>query len=1067
MKDVNAAVPTAIRTAHEVKALPRLTAEWNMNRFRSATLKNTPTEESAGFDPEMFPLESIVEPNRPTKGINKGLVGNALAADEYTSPSDPRFYVASIDDEYKYWTSPFPSDSNTVISGCAPQVIYDTNVQTNKLVIGVENTWASPGTWTVQVTTNKGSTWTTISNTTALDNDGRQILYWSGTNWTLSKPARLDNFTEINGVKITVTRLNSGKDGDGNITRYKKGNDYVNTLGRNSHFSLIEISPRLELDLTDRLITTSDTFDAGGGSQVTPLGTITSNVGEVSLWNGDGMFSSQTNGMLKGMIEPNVVMNMQYVYHLNGTTYPVQEFKMYVDKWTEGSDSQVSVSLTDASKYLKETTAPKAKYENLTLSQIVYRICDSVGFTDYNITGAMTSDFRIPIFWTDGSATVWEVFDELATATQSLITFDAWGRLNVKTREEAFNPAAQPIWTLRATKSGNELPDIEDLSETNEYGANVIKVKYKSVNWAGEVNGHPEMTTVWSPEDTVTLRATQLTGALPVNADYISISPTEAKHWPYEGHVQIEGEFIEYSGKWFKYLDGSTWKTEMVYNHKDFEKKNEKTLPADRHKNQFLGRLKVKERGVWGTAPVAHNPDAAGWSGKRYNLLPNDAWGSKQFHVWQKNKSSVRLRHGGGLKNTNQFAMLLRGADADTGWRHMGTRLKFNGNKLGHHGGIMFNQRGGSDGYYIELRPTNTIANKDRERQDEITLYSMKNGNYKKITSGSRDASLIVADQWHDLDVYYQWATQTIIIYLDGKKIYRISVPSAQQHAPGGKFGMFIRGKSDMECEYFYAVAREDREPTDNAGFYDRVRGGFVGDMWNREWVYNKKTKYRWARRRGRKKKDRFVWKEIRQNLQFFDDFGPYVHEVREFEVDFDPAPVAHSRLFMTNEWSVVCPEYRSSAFGAYFILANSARVNATVSGEDSLTFALSGSSVEQKLMVIGRSAVIGEQEEVEVRNENHIRSRGEIVSEIDSEWIQSEAAARAVADWIEAHWADGADEVTVQIFGNPLLEVGDLVAVDFPSRFYTAATHQYFVTSISTSFEGGLSSEVVLQRKN
>lgn len=1070
MKVVNDNVKTAIRSNYEVKALPRLTAEWNMNMLREPTVTNNPDENASGFDPEMFPLESIVEPFRPTKGINKALVKNSLLSDSYTSSVTPRFYVAGEDDEYKYWLSPFPSDSTGNISGVSPSVTYSSPMQVNKIVIGFENSWATPSTWTVQTTTDGGTSWNTVSTSPSVGVDGRTVLYYNGTGWSTTRPNSLEQYTQINGIRIVVTKLGAGRDGAGNVTTYRSGTQPNKpTNGATSHLALIEISPRVERDLSDRLISVNDTFDAGESNQITPMGTITSNVGSVSLWNGDGLFSTENSAnALYGMIEPNVMMNLQYLYYVNGTTYPVQQFKMFVEDWEENSQSEVTVNLSDSSKRLKEVHPPKAKYENLTLNQIVYRVCDSVGFTDYNLSPRVASDFRIPIFWTDGSKTVWEVFDELATATQSIVYFDAYGKLNVKSRDRAYNPQATPVWTLRGKTAGTELADIEDISQSTEYGSNVIKVKYKSANWADEVgNGFAKMTTVWSPEDTVTLRSTQLTGALPKNAQYISISPAEAKHWPYEGHVQIEGEFIEYSGKWFKYLDGSTWKTELVYNHKEFEERNEKTPSAARHNNQFLGRLKVKERGVWGTANVAHNPDAQGWTGKRYNLLPNDSWDSKKFHVWNKNKSTVTLRHGGGLKNTNQFAMLLRGANSDTGWRHFGIRFKFNGAKMSHRGGIVFNQRAGGEGYYIEMRPTNSIDNKDRGKQNEITLYSIKNGKHIKVSKAVRDDDLIVADLWHDIDVYYRWDNHTITFYLDGKRIFATEVPAGQRHDPGGKFGMFIRGKSNMEVEYMYAVAREPREPVDDAGFYDRVRGGYVGDMWNREWVYNRKQKFRWIKRRGQKTKKKVPFKEWRENLQFFDDFGPYVHEVREFEVEFDPAPVEHSRLFITNEWSVVCPEYRSTAFGAYFILANTARQNATVSGEDSLTFATAGASVEQKLSIFGRAVVIGEQEEVEVRNEAQIRARGELEAEIDSEWIQSESAAREVANWIEAHWAKGASELSVNVFGNPLFEVGDLVEIEFPEKFYSKETHKYFVTRISNSFENGLSTELTLRRKN
>lgn len=281
---------------------------------------------------------------------------------------------------------------------------------------------------------------------------------------------------------------------------------------------------------------------------------------------------------------------------------------------------------------------------------------------------------------------------------------------------------------------------------------------------------------------------------------------------------------------------------------------------------------------------------------------------------------------------------------------------------------------------------------------------------------------------------------------------------------------MWIRGTTSLDFEYLYAVAREPAEPNDEAGFYDRVRGGYVGDKWAREWVYKNKTKTktRYVKRKGRKKKKKIKTNvKFRKNLYFFDEFGPYVHEVREFDVKFDPSPVAHSRLMLTNEWDAVCAEYRANPFGAYFILASTSRNNAIISGADELTFAESGAVVDHQLRVYGRTVVISDQEEIEVRNEDRVRARGEIVAEVDSDWIQSEEAAQSVADWIADHWSTGADELTVEIFGNTLFEVGDVVSIAYSEKMMSPSTHRYFVTKIDTSFEGGLDTTLTLRRRN
>ena len=1070
MKIVDAAVRNAIRTAHDVKALPRLTAEWNMNRYHETTVTNDVANwESIENDIDMFPIESIVEPIRPSKGINKARINYGTVSDSYATPSMPRYYVASLEDKYKYWISPTASDASGNIGNVAPRVIYASRVNVNKIVVTVENSWASPTTWSIQTTNDGGASWQTASSAPTIGNDGRAILYWNGASWSSNKPADQDPTTSINGVRVVVSRLGGGIGINGQPTQARlaarNGGGIVNTSGAGSYFSLIEISARLEMDLTENLIDNSDNFDAGEANQITPVGTITSNVAGVTLWNGDNAFSAS----MEGLLEPNVKMNLEYLYHIGAQVYPVQQFSMYTENWRENSDSTISVELSDASKYLKETYPREAKYEKVTLAQIVYRLLDQVGFTDYNIVNhGYINDFRIPVFWVDGTETIWEVFEELSTATQSLIYFDAYGRLNVKSREHAFDPARPVDWTLRGENFGNELADIVELDKSGSFDSNVIKVRYKNTAWAEEINGHVQNTTTWSPEDTVTLRATPLLGGLDTTAEFITISPGEVVHWPYEGHVQIEGEFIEYSGKWFNYREANgTWGSVWVHDQKEYDEYNEKAGPNMRVHNHFLGRLKIVERGVWNSEISDHTPEAKGWGVKRYNWATNNSWNSNSCWQWHSGSSMVRMSSNGDLQNTEQWAVALRGVPTDLPYRKFGTRFRFNGAALHHRAGIVFYAQGNGDGYYVECRPTNTIENKNRDTEDEITLYSIHGNNYKKMKANWRAPDLIVADTWHDLEVGFDPGSHTIHIWLDGKRVMSDTIqPTNYRHAPTGKFGMFIRGQTNVDFEYFYAISEEEPWLSDNATWLNRVTGAFVGENWFRDRVYRTRQRTRWIKRKGKKKGKRKV-NETYKYANFMDEFGPYVHEVREFDVKFDPAPVKSAFLYMSNDYGIVCPEFRSDSHGAYFILANASRRNEIAHGDDAMTFAAAGATVNQQLLVYGRALVIGEDEEVEVRNENLIRARGEIIAEIDSPWIQSESAAQAVADWIAAHWSNGADEYQVEVFGNPLFEVGDVVAIEFPAKGMTAATHQFFVTGIETDFESGISTTLTLQRKN
>lgn len=1062
MKATTTPVVNAIRSEYDVTALPSLQAEWNFNRYVPVTASNTPAEVDEGFDIEIFPIESIVTPQRPTKGMLKGIVQEAILSDSYHTPRMPRFHIASVDDTYKYWISPFISNSAGVITGVNPTIIYGGNVATNKISITVENSWASPDTYTIQTTTNFGGSWTNVGSP-AIQNDGKMELWWSGTGWVTARPTDLTATTLINGIRLVVTKLTSGKRIDGTVTVYKSPatNSFFNTTGANAHFSLIEISARLVVDLTSRVISTGDQFDAGDVNHLTPMGTITTNDGNVKLWNGDGYLSRQnTSSQLWNLLEPNVEMNLSYIYDIPPLKHTVQQFKMFVNEWAEDNEQTVTVSLSDESKFLKEIKPRETKYENHTLAQIVYRLCDSVGFTNYVIDpDPNTFDFQIPVWWTDGEQTLWEIFDELAQATQSLIYFDAWGKLRVKTREDAYPRTTNPVWNLRAAKSGIDLPDIVSLQQTDTYEANNVKIIYQSTKWADEVNGFPEFTTVWSPEETTVLRSSPLIRNLNPNDDYIWLSESEAKIWPYEGLVQINGETIRFEGKMFNYHINGVWNSKLITDADQFEKFNSQTASNGRWINHFDGRLKITEREAWNTTIDTHRVDAAGYAVTRFG--PSDVVTSNAGFTHNKQRSTVSLAGGGRLNGPQDFMVATRGSQSDTGWRHYGTRMKFtSGNHTDQRAGLVFNVVGNRGGYYVELTPTAMLSAKERQSRKEISFYTITGlqPNVRIPAKGIEGG--IFEDRWHNVDIYFGWDNQRVMVWIDGKLFIDINVPAGQQFSPNGKFGMFVRGRTECEFEYLYAIARADEPiPEEDFSSLHAIEGYHTGLELKREWVYKERRR----KRRVKKKHNKF-----KKNFQFMDEFGPYVHEIREFDVKFEPAPVQYSKLFVTNTWSVVVIDYRADSFGGRFTLANSERFHAVVHGEDSLTFpGVDGKVINQQLIVYGRALVIGEDEEVVVKNEAQIKARGEITTELSSRWIQTNAAATALGKWITSHWGKTIDQLEVEVFGNPLFEIGDVVAIDYPAKSMTTTTHQYFVTSISTEFSEGLTTTLTLHRKS
>lgn len=1110
MKTVNANLSSAIRSNYALAAQPRLTAEWNMNRYFNPTADNIPSEDSDGFDVEFFPIESIYANNRPTKGVTKARIGESTTSGGY-STNDNRYYIGSVDDTYKYWSSPVQTDAFGNFGGAPdgwrmvrPHVMYSSTVQTNKIVVKVDNYWASPlqffiKTTTANTPTNMGS-WTTVATNPTIAADGTITLWWSGSAWTQTKPANLIDppLRALRGVMLQVDSMGPGRDRNGNISRYR----YVTnsglpsqvyntrpTTGANSFFNLIEISARREVDLTNRLLSVSDDFELSAVSELYPIGTITSNTGSITLSNiftdTDGInksgFFNKSNATSPyfGLLEPNVAFNLEYVYTIGSNVFPVQQFKMYGGEWNGLVSDEVSIELADFSKFLNETYPRPALWSNYSIPELVQRILDSVGFVDWVIDSTVTAtDHIIPNFWVDGEMNVWEVLDDLAKGTQSAIYFDGFGKLRIRTRDNAYNPNKALDWTLRSVKSGTDLPDIVDVVQGQDLGANHLTITYKSTDWAPEVNGVPALETVWQPpESSVVLRASTLTYPINDASTAVRIPPSDAVLWPFKGMFEIEGEIFRYYSKQFVYYTynetingagGISYSGEKVnYGYPtsldEYKAMNDKTPYLYKFKNHFTGNLMLDTedgRGVWASQKSDHVVDINGWTCDREwrNGPFATALANTSGMNHDKGNSSMVLRSAGGSRG-DDITVAKRGTVGADGYKAYGTNIKFlvdNGGHADQAGGFIMYHGPTHDGYWVELKASSKIANKDRARRAEISLFRRINGSFKLLDSN--DVPVLEGYDYDvDAQIIQEGGNHRVVIWVNGTQYMSRLVTGADKPDVTGRFATYVRGDSDAAFQYFYAIRRDPVALDDDATFFNLKNGGYTGKFWDREIVWKWKTVTRRTKKGTTKTRQKWA-------ISFFDEFGPIVHEVAEYNVNFDPKPVLHSRLYSTNDMDAICTEYQSSPFGAKFIMANVSRQNAVINGEDSLLFG-SSNPVSQVLQVIGRVLIEEEGETIVVKDENSIRIRGKVESEISSSWIQSKAMAEDISAWMAKHWSKGVDQLEVEIFGNPLIEIGDVVGMEYPEKYMTAATHKYFVISAKTNFDQGVRTTLGLRR--
>lgn len=1058
------------KRSHSASGKPKLLIEWNMNRFGVVdTLTNNGQLPSEDERNDIFPLDSIISANRPrkasaTKGfVQPGRLGQEAYARENTSiPAVKKTYATNIDAKYKYWATPHLSsdikraDNSYYMPNCMPTVTYKYGLLTNKLIAQFENAWANPMGVQLEITTN-GTTWTTAGPviTPSPGGTGRIELFLQD-NGTWSEVNNYNNSISLKGLRVRVGGMNKPK----------------------VHCHVSEIALMREIDVTDRTVDYSFNYSMSEASFVAPLGKAESSTGSVTLSNIDGYFDNdRPSGEFFARVDSPARVTAWLTTTVDGSTAVTRQGTMFVSNWGEQSEDKRSLSLEDGSTFLKSLNPPPILLENVTGTEAIWRLLDSVGFSSYEVKEDPEGDLKIRYFWSDPERTVWEHIQEISEGLQIACFFDEFGVMQIRSRERTYSKDPDSsVWTFdgqlvssavagtygRASDLG-KLPDIIDVSKPQELIANKVAVEYRTTTIGTLNKGLPKMEQVWEPQKTVALRSAKLRYSMTTTSTYGVFIDSNFNYWPFEGWVQVEGEIMKWTKKRYRYIDENgaikyVWlksnEEKDIYDRKNSFKS---------YQNKFDGGLYfgLDGRGAMSTYKRPHTPNS-----NKFNLI-RTRHGTGKFYdkSWYTNldfrKGVFHIRTSAKFGPTS-FTICRQGYPTNPHPHYVGTSLRFPNNKkysVGV-GGIYFGGESADFGYYLELRPTSSIKN--RKVRNEVVLY-VRSGGKKFIPLNKGVAYAISKGKWYDIDISQKKVGTgfAISVMINGVVVMNPTIPASKalSQTMGGSYGVFARAHSHVDFNYLYAGSTAEEVPMggDDSTRFDLIEGGYRSNFYNR-YLY----KDNFANRRMVS----HSLSRLSKNAGFnFDDFGVQAHELREIKVQFDPYPVIHSRLYSSNESYVDCLEYVADHRSAKFIIAGKGRDNVIASGEDTLMYG-SENPVQQKLFIYGRTVKQADAAKYEVENKKSINRRGEVELTISSPWIQSEPAAKKIGDWVDDHWSDGSEVIEISSFGNPLLQIGDIVSFHYVRKSMFPNKHQYYVTGIAYNYSEGLTTSYTLQRK-
>ena len=1061
------------------------TIEYNMNSMvDNITVVGSDYVRADGAKPyqKLFPASSVVKSFRPLgAGIKYGIFGDVSLGTwkdpkkvEY--PLNFRTYYAGSDTYYKYWVSQKGSGADITIT-------YPQAVLTNKIVIRFEISHSIPATWTVS---KEGSAVLATGTSSAIKpfvtsgsknfDAGTLTLYYNGTSWVTTEPATLATPVSITSLKLVTAGVT------------------------NAHVGVIEVSPRWVADITDHIVAFSiDQESSTSPDDILPVGKVSANSISMDLVSYESTrkiityekgtaFSSSSLYMYKSAeLKPYIKVYYSGAPYTDskGTYEKVKQGTFYIDNWNTSEFGEISLDALDGAKFLQDISCPGMVSKDSTAVGIIRRMLDNVGFTNYNINYKTDSAGKItdtsilsPFYWwTDDGESVWNAIQELCRDSQMVATFDENNILQFYTRDYLFS-RTDAHWNFKYSKDGNILPNIISFQKRDLPAVNQVKVLWSPVTSSQLIgDGQP----LWKS-------GTAYLGAYSLSTDIASSTSgggagTEIGLVPitvnqdlkqiiynFAGYLVIDSEIIEYDAIQYQYINQQLSRTTAwITQISDLQKiANDitTTLPANQAIAQ-TGKVRVKTRGAFGTSAVAHakTGSVTGWNGfdntfrsssenaqgtstsssisqvtatvPDINTTPPESEDSAVSPIKLIQKSLFQITSSGSPDKQNKYSVSVKNMGiVDTGdYYNFGTGLFFKGTKTDTKGsgGIgFFTNSNGLDGYYVKLETTSNLPESGSDRP--LSIFKVKNGVITPLQDtqekGSNKSLAYLAQGVSykvDIRVKIQSSVVAIDVFINNFKV--TAVDSSDIISPTSNVALFSNANSTF-FDYVYSIPLNETQYKD--GVIGNQYSGRFGST-TLDFLY------------GDKLSSGFDNSGISGGA--IDEFGTVARELLKVNIKYDSRPAFPIITSLGLNQFVELLGYRLNSFGAEVYVLNNAG-----------TFIPLDDSKFASFSIIGNTLVQSGQNEYMDKTINEFTVPEQATFE--SVWIQKESDAKSLSDWIRAQWSKKQSVCELEVFSNPLISVGDIVTINYPSNGLDG-TQKFIVLGINNSFDGGLNTKI------
>ena len=397
-------------------------------------------------------------------------------------------------------------------------------------------------------------------------------------------------------------------------------------------------------------------------------------------------------------------------------------------------------------------------------------------------------------------------------------------------------------------------------------------------------------------------------------------------------------------------------------------------------------------------------------------------------------------------KDTNSYSVAIKNTGISTSYTKysFGAGILFASTltNLRSGGGIgFFTNSTGTNGYYIELQTDQSQSNdKDKSLKiykivntKRIYLQDSQDKDSGRLLGGVLTSTLYKLDI--DVTVDTSAGVVAIDVYVNNFKVSAVDIstpnttdPKKKIISPTANMALFSKLHTTA-FDYVYANPVSATQITDTSSrkIYDGQYSSSTIDF-----TFGEKVAQN--------------FNSPDNKVSFIEEFGKTVREIRHVKANF--AQSAAIPLYAStgiNKFATILGSKFSNHAAEIFVINNASSFIPLSVGN------------EQQFFVLGNYVDNGSQHEY---TETVDQSTPLEPATFQSMWIQSESDAKALYGWIKNQWSKQQQSVNMEIFGNPAIEVGDIITINYPKNNLDG-TKKFLVTNVNTSFDEGVSTNI------